>query len=78
MKHFVKGSKPFWNASKLRHYDPNDFEHWRTKSELDKIFGKYQFRANYKLLNVDLCDDKPIWEWLMMWRYYYAVLDKIQ
>ena len=79
MKHFVKGSKPYWNVSNLRHYHPNDFEHWRTKSELDtKIFGKYQFRANYKLLNVDLCDDKPMWEWLTMWRYYYAVLDKIQ
>ena len=74
IKWLVQGKKPFWTVTNPRHYLP-DFEHWRTKSELDSIFKQYDFLANYNLLRADLCDNKPIYEWLIMWRYYFATLD---
>ena len=78
IKNRFKGKKPFWSIGKPRHYHPHDLEHWRTKSELSEIFTKNNFKVNYKKLDVDLCNDKPMWEWLIMWEYYYATLDKIQ
>jgi len=75
LKWLFEGKKPFWTTTNPRHYHPDDFEHWRTKSELDSIFKKNNFIANYCLLRADLCDDKPLYESLMMWRYYYATLD---
>ena len=75
LKWLIEGKKPFWTTTNPRHYDPYDFEHWRSKSELDSIFNKYNFVANYNLLRFDLCDDKPLYEWLIMWRYYFATLD---
>jgi len=75
LKWLYLGKKPFWSVINPRHYHPSDFEHWRTKSELNSIFEKFGYKANYKILNVDLCDDKSLWAWLMMWRYYYATLD---
>jgi len=75
LKWLIQGKKPFWTVTNPRHYHPEDFEHWRTKSELDSIFSKYNFKANYNLLRFDLCDDKTLYEWLIMWRYYFATLD---
>ena len=52
LKWLIEGKKPFWTTTNPRHYDPYDFEHWRTKSELDSIFNKYNFIANYNLFYV--------------------------
>ena len=67
LKWLIEGKKPFWTTTNPRHYDPYDFEHWRTKSELDSIFNKYNSIANYNLSRFDLCDDKPLCECLIMW-----------
>jgi len=77
LKWVFEGKKPFWTFTNPRHHHPEDFEHWRTKSELDAIFKINNFVANYRLLQADLCEDKPLYESLLMWRYYYATLDNL-
>lgn len=72
----LKGKKSFWKLSNLRHHDPNDHEHWRTKDEIIKIFKKYNYKYRFFNHDLDLTNDKPWWKIFLAWRYYYAILGK--
>lgn len=77
IKNYLKGKNPYWwTLGDLRRCHPTSYEHWRTKSELDSIFNRYGYKANYNRLSVDLCNDKPFWDNFLMWQYYFATLDK--
>ena len=56
--------------------DPWSGEHVRFKYELDYIFEREGFNAEYFPLEGNLCDREANWRWIdwLTWTYYYAIL----
>jgi len=71
IKHFPK--RPFnWRTDP----DPWSGEHVRFKYELEEIFKRERFDAEYFSLEGNLCDRNAKWLWRewLTWTYYYAIL----
>lgn len=76
IKNFSKRDTIGIYLSNLRAPHPFDGEHWRTRQELEDIFRREGFNAQFFLHKEDLCKDKPTFYHTVGWYYYYAVLER--
>jgi len=70
--------KHFPNRSLNWRTPPDEWsgEHVRFKYELDRIFKREGFEAEYFSLEGNLCNRNAKWRWIdwLTWTYYYAIL----
>ena len=72
--HFSDRRKLYYSLRNSRAPAPFDGEHWRTRSELEKIFKENGFMARFYVHEGDLCKDKPSLYRKLGWFYYHAIL----
>ncbi len=68
----------YWGPSRWRRPNPWDNEHHRIKKECDQIFDENGFKATYYIHPGDLCKNKNKFNTRLMWRYYHAVLERME
>lgn len=74
LRHFPKRTDLYYGPGRWRVPHPYDGEHWRTRKELEEIFGREGFKVQWYLHDGDLCKDKPNWYYRLGWTYYHLIL----
>ncbi|MFH1618105.1 MAG: class I SAM-dependent methyltransferase [Candidatus Margulisiibacteriota bacterium] len=73
----LKGKHLFSDLRNIRAPHPFDGEHWRTRGEINDIFAQNEFRFNIHVHTGDLCKDKKNLISKLAFKYYYAILQRL-
>jgi len=77
IKNFSRRKELFYSLSSLRSPYPHDGEHWRTKVELENLFQRNGFKADFILHDGDLCKENVPFYRKMGYHYYHAILKRM-